>query len=216
MRRNDVAVNEKRTNGGRKFNRRRLQFGLRAVLMLPILFAAAWWWVTWPDRTARKFARFLSAGDVQAAREMVVGPQPSDGFWTIVDAGFLEFDRPILNRRSHDEWVLARRTFEIRATWETHMSNLGEFVATRNVVHMKPAKASRPRWLLYVLHEGDVNDVASKLESLYATNKETRIIGVESKSGVLIRAPRNVHEEIQPLFLTFDRKKLLGQLDATK
>jgi hypothetical protein len=30
--------------------------------MLAVLIFAGWWWVTWPERTARKFVELLGAG----------------------------------------------------------------------------------------------------------------------------------------------------------
>jgi hypothetical protein len=40
-----------------------LVVSLLAVSMLAVPIYCAWWWVTWPDRTARKFVRSIAQGD---------------------------------------------------------------------------------------------------------------------------------------------------------
>ena len=38
------------------------QFGLRTLLLLPLLFAIGWWWLTMPERTARRFIDAMAEG----------------------------------------------------------------------------------------------------------------------------------------------------------
>jgi hypothetical protein len=52
--------------------RRWCQFSLRILLLLPVVFAALWWWVTWPDRTLREFRRLVAEGHHEAAASMLV------------------------------------------------------------------------------------------------------------------------------------------------
>jgi hypothetical protein len=52
--------------------RRRLRFRLRTLLFLPVLFAACWWWITWPKRTLRALDSRIAAGQMDAARAMIV------------------------------------------------------------------------------------------------------------------------------------------------
>src|SRR5262245_37254839 len=35
-----------------------------------VLAAAGWWWVTWPERTAREFVDLVASGDIDAANSM--------------------------------------------------------------------------------------------------------------------------------------------------
>jgi hypothetical protein len=55
--------------------RRLFRYRLRSLLLLPALFALGWWWVTWPERTARRFVAALAARDVETAQAMFSGPQ---------------------------------------------------------------------------------------------------------------------------------------------
>ena len=54
-----------------KPNRTWFQFRLRTLLLLPVLAVLGWWWVTWPERTARRFLERLEDRDFQAAAKMV-------------------------------------------------------------------------------------------------------------------------------------------------
>src|SRR5262245_11242173 len=42
--------------------------------VLAAMAAVAWWWVSWPERTAREFARLLAAGQWKEARRMLADP----------------------------------------------------------------------------------------------------------------------------------------------
>jgi hypothetical protein len=48
---------------------------LIAVSAGAALVASGWWWVTWPERTAREFVAFLSEGNLDAANRMLVATQ---------------------------------------------------------------------------------------------------------------------------------------------
>ena len=39
--------------------------------VLAVLGAAGWWWVTWPERTAREFVDLMAKGRYEEAKEMV-------------------------------------------------------------------------------------------------------------------------------------------------
>lgn len=52
--------------------RRPLRFRLRTLLLLPLLVGAAWWWVSWPERTAKRFVQLLNDGDLEAAKAMII------------------------------------------------------------------------------------------------------------------------------------------------
>ena len=48
-----------------KPNRSWFQFSVRTLFSLPIVFAAAWWWITWPSRTAHDFAQLALSGRLE-------------------------------------------------------------------------------------------------------------------------------------------------------
>jgi hypothetical protein len=43
--------------------------------LLAVLAAAGWWWVTWPDRTARQFVELIAAGNLEQAQSMMGPPE---------------------------------------------------------------------------------------------------------------------------------------------
>jgi hypothetical protein len=59
-----------RTNPSHR--RRWFRFSLRVLLLLPVAFAAMWWWVTWPGRTLQEFRRLVAEGRTDDAESMVV------------------------------------------------------------------------------------------------------------------------------------------------
>ena len=48
-----------------------LMIGLWTSIVLPVLAAAGWWWVTWPERTAVEFVESLDAKRWEHAKAMV-------------------------------------------------------------------------------------------------------------------------------------------------
>ena len=45
-----------------------LLIGLWTAIVLGVLAAAGWWWVTWPERTAREFVELVADGKLEVAR----------------------------------------------------------------------------------------------------------------------------------------------------
>jgi hypothetical protein len=54
-----------------KSRRSRFRFRLRSLLLLPALFAAGWWWVTWPERTIARLDALVAANDVTQADRLI-------------------------------------------------------------------------------------------------------------------------------------------------
>lgn len=48
-----------------------LVLSLLSVILLAVLGAGAWWWVTWPERTAREFAERFGAARIDEAAMML-------------------------------------------------------------------------------------------------------------------------------------------------
>ena len=48
-----------------------LVIGMLTSSVLAVLAAAGWWWVTWPERTAREFAELISAGKFDEAKRFL-------------------------------------------------------------------------------------------------------------------------------------------------
>lgn len=53
-----------------------------ATSVLAVVCAVVWWWVTWPERTAREFVARIEAGNFQAAAQMT-----RDGQWSAATSG---------------------------------------------------------------------------------------------------------------------------------
>ena len=50
-----------------------LVIGMLTSSVLAVLAAAGWWWVTWPERTAREFVeRLTTVGDEASWKEMLI------------------------------------------------------------------------------------------------------------------------------------------------
>lgn len=48
-----------------------LRYRLRTLLLLPVLFGAGWFWITWPDRTLDRLLIALDNGDMETAKLMI-------------------------------------------------------------------------------------------------------------------------------------------------
>jgi hypothetical protein len=52
--------------------------GISALLVLVVV---GWWWITWPERTARRYLQFVSEGNLELAKKML-RPDQAKAFWT--------------------------------------------------------------------------------------------------------------------------------------
>jgi hypothetical protein len=106
-----------------------LLVSLLSASVLAVLGAGAWWWVTWPERTAREFLERLGDGGF-VELERLFGWTP-DQFHqdartrnmlsaAVRSVPFEEYE-PVA--RTPGDYLLARQRFEWRAGW-------GEFVDT--------------------------------------------------------------------------------------
>jgi hypothetical protein len=55
-----------------------LVVSLLSVSLLAVPSAGAWWWVTWPERTVRKFDDFVRSGLLREAVRMLATPVPTE------------------------------------------------------------------------------------------------------------------------------------------
>jgi hypothetical protein len=56
-----------------------LVVSLLSISVLAVLGAGAWWWVTWPERTAKEFVDLVCADRLDDARNMLQAPFPDRG-----------------------------------------------------------------------------------------------------------------------------------------
>jgi hypothetical protein len=107
----------------------RLRFRLRTLLLLPLVFALGWWWVTWPQRTINRLDELVAAGDLdQAASLIVFEPDyryPPDKVAQGLQHGRGQPHTAPANRNLID-LVLGRRRFEIDKKGVAVFVNTGE------------------------------------------------------------------------------------------
>jgi hypothetical protein len=84
-----------------------------------VLGAAVWWWISWPERTARDFVDLFATGHFDDAAELL-SPKPQGSFFVIVDVRAGQ-ERPLwMNSSLHAkprtflDVVHARQDFEMR------------------------------------------------------------------------------------------------------
>jgi hypothetical protein len=111
------------------------EFGLHAMKLPPwlviamltssalsVLAAAGWWWVTWPERTAREFVSLLGNGDMEQAKAMI-SPRYAATFQTSESA------REVVQSDLQGMYVKAGER-----TWLDVLSGRGSFVAVKGDV----------------------------------------------------------------------------------
>ena len=113
-----------------------LLIGLWTTSVLAVLAAAGWWWVTWPERTAREFVDRLAIKDFEGAKRMwnlkAFDPENrwSHSYWVVgAGAPFREWSEQGLkfDSRTLSDTVRGRRGFRI-PVYE------GDFVAERGLI----------------------------------------------------------------------------------
>jgi hypothetical protein len=68
--------------------------------VLIILATAGWWWVTWPERTARELLDSLATGRLEAAKQMI-SQDPNDPFeWPPPDYSWVDWGQAKLEPQS--------------------------------------------------------------------------------------------------------------------
>ena len=199
----------------REPKRRLFRFRLRTLLALPIVFAAMWWWVTWPERSANKFVGLLAAGDIEAARAMIDGPQPTAAFWQIVSSGKVEFERLTFQSASWNEYLTAQRQFNFDWEFNSHDGGLGPFVAERNRVRVGPPSVRGNYFVVYFLAGNNAESVGGELASLYTEKDDHRIRVDEGKNQILVGGSDRTHSEVRALIRLAEEGRRLRS-DAAK
>jgi hypothetical protein len=181
----------------------RFRFRLRMLLLLPVLFAAGWWWVTWPERTARRYVEYLAVGDVEAARAMITGPQPKDDFWGILTSPPFQLDEPSLQDADWSDYLLARRRFDVRWRWVTAHGARGDFVAERGCVSLNPSLAES-RYVVYPIKHGPADDVIRVIKSVFSNGVDIQVALDERNNSAIILASGARQHRVGDLILALD------------
>lgn len=117
-----------------------LVISLLSVSVLAVLGAAAWWWVIWPERTARKFSELLQAEKFDESNRMLnldVPEVKATSKFVFLDHPNPESIRfPILKSRTWTDYVLGRVRF-LASQWPQWWQEVWigeEYVAVRGRV----------------------------------------------------------------------------------
>jgi hypothetical protein len=184
--------------------RRYFRFRLRTLLLLPILVAAVWWWWTWPERTARRFVDRLNAGDIEGAKAMIAGAQPSSGFWKIAASGKFDFGSPVFQPATRREYLAAQRTFHFDWQWVVESRSLGPFLAKRNrIMFDTTAIAAGVRVIISWPNKAS-EALARNLAPLYP---DYRIVADEEENRIILQIPDPAFAEIRGLILLFNSEQ---------
>jgi len=191
-------------NDSSRTKHRWFRFRLRSLLVLPVLFAAGWWWVTWPERTAKRFVELLAIGDVPRAQAMIDGPQPSAGFWKIVESREFAFEAPSFQAATRGDYLSARRVF--RFDWQRKIltGHLGPFVAHRNRIVLDPSASSPKESFVEEVRPGNGEAILQKLLPLYPDRQKYEFEAGHGSTYILYRVSSPAHGEIRALTYLFD------------
>jgi hypothetical protein len=184
--------------------RRFFRFRLRTLLLLPILVAAGWWWLTWPERTAKRFVQLLKDGDLESAKAMIDDPQPSAGFWKIAESGKFNFDPPVFQPATRRDYLAARRTFHFDWRWDSESRPLGPFLASRNRIMLGTSASNTGVRLVIALKSDAAGALARSLGPLY---QQYRFVADEEKGNVIVQIPERVFGEVSALILLFESEQ---------
>jgi hypothetical protein len=184
-----------------KPRRRFLRFRLRTLLLLPLVFAAAWWWVTWPERTARRFVELLATGDIDSAKAMTDFSE--EELWVLAEIDGIEFKPPVLNSDGWRNYIAARRTFQVPIHADTGGGKLDGFSAVRNRVS-QDLTAAKNTFAVYRLKHADAMSIAAALSSVFQGTAGLRINTLVGQNSLLVHAGLNEHLAVRSLIAQLD------------
>jgi hypothetical protein len=180
--------------------RRVFQYRVRTLLLLPALFAAGWWWVTWPERSARRFTERLAAGDVDGARAMSDLPEPCSarGIFVFAETHAGAFDLPVFEPASIREYFTATRRFIIPWRIESTTGAWRAFVAVRGRILPDPTGGGT-NTRVYVLRRIPAEQLVAVLAQLYAGDTKSKFVADSRNNTVIVSATEDRHLQIDAL-----------------
>jgi hypothetical protein len=181
--------------------RRLFRFRLRTLLLLPLLFAVGWWWVNWPERTARRFVELLAAGNIEAAKEM--SDILDDGVWQLAEIEGVEFNRSITEANSWRDYVALRRAFAVELKIGAGAGVLDGFAAQRNRVSRMVAGGRIVR-VQYRLSYADTDSIKKVLAAVIVTKTGSRFFALPQVRTVVVDAPPQTQALIEALLRILD------------
>jgi hypothetical protein len=99
-----------------------LVIGLWTSIVLAVLAAPGWWWVTWPERTANEFVRTVGTLDMDSPDALIAEwfpPKVSDLDYLVLREFLKDVRSGSIRReaafrpRSPADWIFGRCEFEV-------------------------------------------------------------------------------------------------------
>lgn len=179
--------------------RRRLRFRLRTLLLLPLVFAAGWWWVTWPERTARRFVELLKCGETDAAQTMLESTQPLMSFQGTTAYRTATPLLPLFRPTSWLDVMSGRRRFDVTSR-PPAADGSSQFVAVRGYVVQNHYIVSH--WLSRL----PADAVAELLMQSFADRNDYVIATDRTDNRVLMKANWDLHIRTLDIMMELDPK----------
>jgi hypothetical protein len=178
------------------------------------LFAVAWWWVTWPERTAQRFVELVQAQKLNAAQEMCRPPEGADALWAMASIQDAKIGQPTCLAPTWMEILKAQRRFEIPCTVATTTIVLDEFVATRSFVATNPENSQRTSTSYLAVTPVAAGILAQALERVYTDAKSFQFVADEPANRVLMRVPKQLATKVQLLCSALDRPQNFSENES--
>jgi hypothetical protein len=112
-----------------------LMIGMWTSSILAVLAAAGWWWVMWPERTAREFADLMAAQNWEKVRDLIrrSGEGPSTSTWPITAWRSGRKSVQVARARSPLDLILGRQDFKLDGSNVEFAVERGKVVWPRDV-----------------------------------------------------------------------------------
>jgi hypothetical protein len=107
---------------------------LLTASLVTVVGAGAWWWVTWPERTARSFVQLLHDGRWQEVGMMLRFPRPPEPLRDDESEAFYRNLRvKPAGSRQISQLILGIHAFEVFSDYRER--RIAQFVVIRGVVY---------------------------------------------------------------------------------
>ena len=189
----------------RSEKRPRLRFGLRTLLCVPLVVAVVWSWTTWPERTADRFVRALSEGDLQAAQTMISTANhrhPSSAFPDELSRasqqGVVRLKATQIRPRSFRDWTVGRGSFDVHGEAANAWIYYGRFDARYGRIEPTVQPNLLSLVIAYRTPSRDAAAVFDTMKQEFSPKSPVRLVPGTGSMLVLV-ASREDHDQFRKL-----------------
>lgn len=186
--------------------RPRLRFGLRTLLCVPLVVAVLWSWTTWPERTADRFVRALSEGDMQAAQSMISTANHRNPSSAVPEElsrasqqGVVRLKATQIRPRSFLDWTVGRGSFDVHGEAANAWIYYGRFDARYGQV--EPAVQPNPLSLVIAYQTPGRNAAAvfDTAKQEFRPKSPVRLVPSAGSGILVLVASREDHDQFRKL-----------------